>query len=383
MIYPQLGEEHELVRKAAAEFVERYVEPAARRIDSGEYPRDLLREMGKLGLLAPHIPQEYGGAGLDFRSLVVVVEEIARASPALATIAEVQASMIAYDLLHFAHQSVKERWLPQVARGEKIVAFALSEPCCGSDAAAIETRAERLGGVWRISGTKLWITSGLYADAYLVAARTGPREERHKSITLFLVERGPCVEARPVVVMGMHGTGTAEVKLEGCEVGDEAVVGGVNGGFSVVLEDLNNGRTNVGAIGLGIARAALAEAWGYARRRTAFGRAIAEFQVVQHYIAELFARIEAVRNVVYTAAYLRDRGDASFPIYAQIAKLMGSRLAADAARTAVQIMGGFGYSTDSKSEMLYRDAKATEIYEGANEVVLNSLYRLAEKSLFG
>ncbi|MEZ0248092.1 MAG: acyl-CoA dehydrogenase family protein, partial [Thermoproteus sp.] len=354
--YPQLSEEHGLVRKAAREFVERRVAPAARWIDEGNYPRDLLREMGELGLLAPHIPQEYGGAGLDFRSLVVAVEEVAKASPALATIAEVQGSMIAYNLYHYATEAVRERWLEDVAKGRKIVAFALSEPCCGSDAAAIQTRAERTGGEWAISGTKLWITSGLYADAYLVAARTGPPESRHKSISLFLVERGKCVEVSPVRVMGVHGTGTAEVKLDGCKVGEEALVGRLNEGFQVVLDDLNNGRTCVGAIGLGIAEAAFAEAYAYTKKRTAFGRPLAEFQIVQHYLANIYAQMEAVRQVVYTAALFRDVKDPGFPMYAQLAKVLASRLAVEATRTAMQVMGGFGYSTDSKVEMLYRDA---------------------------
>lgn len=378
-MYPQLEEVHSLVRKTAREYVEKYVEPNARKIDGGWYPRELLRQAGELGLIAPFVPPEYGGPGLDFRSLVVAVEEVAKSSPTLATIMEVQGAMIVYNLLHYGTEAVKEKWLEGAVKGEKIIAFALSEPCCGSDAFALETRAERSGGSWVISGTKLWITSGLYADAYLVAARTGDPKERHKTITLFLVERGKCVETAPVHVMGIRGSGTAEVKFNGCEVGDEAIVGGLNGGAKVVLDDLNNGRTNVGAIGLGIAQGAIREAEQYAKRRRAFGTEIVNFQTIQHYIASVRAQIEAVRGVVYTAAYFKDRGSPMFPLYAQISKYLGSRLAVDATRTAMQIMGGYGYSTDSKVEMLYRDAKATEIYEGANEVILNSLYKLAEK----
>lgn len=378
-MFPQLDEIHTLVRKTAREFVEKRVEPNARRIDQGWYPKELLREMGELGLLAPHAPPEYGGPGLDFRSMVIVVEELAKASPALATVTEVQGSMIVYDLIHYASSELKEKWLQPAVRGEKIIAFALSEPCCGSDAFSLETTAERVGGSWVINGTKLWITSGLYADAFLVAARTGSPKEKHKTVTLFLVERGRCVETAPVAVMGVRGTGTAEVKFNNCEVGDEAIVGGLNGAFKVVLEDLNNGRTCVGAIGLGIAQGAIKEAESYTKRRVAFDMPIINFQVVQHYIASIKAQIEAVRGVVYTAAYFRDKNSELFPLYAQIAKYLGSRLAVDATRTAMQIMGGFGYSTDSKVEMLYRDAKATEIYEGANEIVLNTLFKLAEK----
>ncbi|MGC8993940.1 MAG: acyl-CoA dehydrogenase family protein [Pyrobaculum sp.] len=378
-MFPHFEEVHMLVKKTVREFVEKRVEPNARRIDQGWYPRDLLREMGALGLLAPHAPPEYGGPGLDFRSMVLVVEEVAKSSPALATIAEVQGAMIVYNLMHYATSEAREKWLQPAVRGERIIAFALSEPCCGSDAFSLETKAEKRGGSWVINGTKLWITSGMYADAFLVAARTGSPEEKHKTVTLFLVERGKCVEVTPVAVMGMRGTGTAEVKFRDCEVGDDAVVGGVNGAFKVVLDDLNNGRMCVGAIGLGIAQGAIREALSYAKKRRAFGTTIVNFQAVQHHLASIAAQIEAVRGVVYTAAYFRDKGSELFPLYAQVAKYLGSRLAVDAARTAMQVMGGYGYSTDSKVEMLYRDAKATEIYEGANEIILNTIFRLFEK----
>ena len=378
-MFPHFEEVHMLVKKTVREFVEKRVEPNARRIDQGWYPRELLREMGALGLLAPHAPPEYGGPGLDFRSMVLVVEEVAKSSPALATITEVQGAMIVHNLMHYAAPEARERWLQPAVRGEKIIAFALSEPCCGSDAFSLETKAEKIGGSWVINGTKLWITSGMYADAFLVAARTGSPEEKHKTVTLFLVERGSCVEVTPVAVMGMRGTGTAEVKFRDCEVGDDAVVGGVNGAFKVVLDDLNNGRMCVGAIGLGIAQGAVREAFSYAKKRRAFGTTIINFQAVQHHLASIAAQIEAVRGVVYTAAYFRDKGSELFPLYAQVAKYLGSRLAVDAARTAMQVMGGYGYSTDSKVEMLYRDAKATEIYEGANEIILNTIFRLFEK----
>ena len=377
-----LTEEHQLARKSAREFAEKYVEPVARRMDrENYYPREVIREAGKLGLLTPTVPAEYGGGGGDLRTAVVVLEELGRVSGGFSLLVEAYGILFADAVNTFASKSQKDRVLPQVAAGERIGAFALSEPCCGSDAAAIQTRAERRGGEWAISGVKLWITSGLYADAYLVAARTGPPELRHRSISLFLVERSQCVEVSPVRVMGVHGTGTAEVRLNDCRVGEEALVGRLNEGFQVVLDDLNNGRTCVGAIGLGIAQAAFEEAYAYTKRRTAFGRPLADLQIVQHYLANVHAQTEAVRHVVYTAALYRDLKDPAFPMYAQLAKVLASRLAVDAARTAMQVMGGFGYSTDSKVEMLYRDAKATEIYEGANEVILNTVYKFLEKFL--
>jgi alkylation response protein AidB-like acyl-CoA dehydrogenase len=374
-----LSEEHKLVKKTVSELVEKFVRPKTREIDKGTYPRDVLRLLGEQGLLAPMLPPEYGGASADTLTQVLIIEELARASPAVATIAEIQGSMIAHNIYEFGNRMQKEDILPKIASGDYIAAFALSEPCCGSDAAAIETTAARQGGVWVINGTKLWITSGMYADYYLLFARTGPKEGRHKTITAFLLKRSSCVETSPIEVMGIGGSGTAEVKLNGCEASDDDVVGEVNGGWKVAINGINMGRLNVGALSLGIAEEALAQSMDYATRREAFGRKIAEFQVIQHYIAEMYIKTEALRSLVYTAAKMRDAGDPQFPLYAQAAKVLGSRTAVEVSRTAVQIMGGYGYSKDAHVEMLYRDAKVTEIYEGTNEIVLNTLYKLLTK----
>jgi len=374
-----LSEEHKLVVKTVREFVDSGVRPKAREIDRGSYPRDTLRKLGELGLLAPTIPPEYGGGGSDTLTQVLVVEELAKASPAVATIMEVQSSLIAENIYAVANPRQREELLPKFASGELIGAFALSEPCCGSDAAAIETRAVRVGGEWRISGVKMWITSGMYADYYLVFARTGPKEARHKAITAFLAKRGSCVEATPIEVMGVRGTGTAEVKFNECPASDDDIVGKVNEGWAVAMIGLNMGRLNVGALGLGIAEEAFRQAFDYAHKREAFGKPIAEFQIIQHYLAEMYIKIESLRTLVYTAAKMRDGGDPQFPLYAQAAKVLGSRTAVESTRFAVQILGGFGYSKDAHVEMLYRDAKATEIYEGTNEILLNTIYKFLKK----
>ncbi|AAL64221.1 acyl-CoA dehydrogenase [Pyrobaculum aerophilum str. IM2] len=367
--------EYEVSLKIIREFVNQYVRTRARDIDRGAYPRDIIRKLGELNFLAPTLPPEFGGAGADTLTHILVVEELARASPGVATIMEIQSSMIAENIYHNGTKRMKEEILPKVAAGEVIVAFALSEPCCGSDAAAIRTRAEKIGGEWVINGHKMWITSGLYADYYLLFARTGPLEARHKAITAFLIPRSNCVEATPIEVMGVRGTGTAEVKFNSCKAGDEDVVGEVNGGWSVAMWGINMGRLNVGAIGLGIAEEAFYQAYDYAHKREAFGRLIADFQAIQHYLAEMYARVEALRALVYKTAKMRDENHPDFPLYAQVAKLMGSRTAVETARLAVQILGGYGYSTDSHVEMLYRDAKVTEIYEGTNEIILNTIYK--------
>lgn len=370
-----LNEEHKLLVKTVSELVEMQIRPRAREIDRGWYPRELIRRLGELGLIAPTLPPEYGGASADTLSQVLVVELIARASPGLATIVEIQGSMIAHNIYRLGNRKQKEELLPKFASGELVASFALSEPCCGSDAAAIETRAERVGGVWRINGVKLWITSGMYADYFLLFARTGRKEERHRAITAFLIRRNGCIETTPIELMGLGGTGTAEVRLNDCEASDDDVVGEVNGGWKVAMNGINLGRLNVGAIGLGIAEEALREAYEYAQKREAFGKKLAEFQAVQHHLAEMYIKTEALRSLVYTAAVMHDSGDPRFIAYAQAAKVLGSRTAVENARLAMQIMGGYGYSKDAHVEMLYRDAKVTEIYEGANEVVLNALYK--------
>ncbi len=373
--------EVELTRKAVREFVNSVVMPHVKKIEAGEYPRSILKKLGELGFLAPTVPAEYGGGSADTLTQVVIIEELARASPALATIVEIQGSMIAHNIYELGSKRQKEEILPKVAAGEEIGAFALSEPCCGSDAGAIQTRAEKIGGEWVINGTKMWITSGLYADYYLVFARTGPQEARHRAITSFLIPRSTCIEATPIEVMGLHGSGTAEVRFNDCRAGDDDIVGEVNGGWKVAMNGINLGRLNVGALGLGIAEEAFVQAFTYAKKRIAFGRPIAEFQIIQHYLAEMYIKAEAARSVVYTAAKMRDESNPQFVLYAQIAKVLGSRAAVENTRMAVQIMGGFGYSKDAHVEMLYRDAKVTEIYEGTNEIILNTLFKFLNREM--
>lgn len=377
-----MSEEHELVRKTAREFAERYVEPVARRMDREMYyPREIIREAGKLGLLAPTIPAQYGGAGADLRSAVVILEEVGRVSGGMSLLMEALGILFLDALNKYGTEKQKEEVLPKVASGEAIGAFALSEPCCGSDAAAIETTARRVGGEWSISGRKMWITNGLYADYFLVAARTGAKEERHKAITLFLLRRGPCVETTPIEVMGVRGTGTAEVRLEDCRASDDDIVGRLNGGFEAVMRTLDIGRTAIAGVGLGIMRGAYEEALSWARERELFSRKLVELQWAQFELAEMYATIEAARALTYYSAYLFDARNPLFLLYTHVAKLMVGRWAVEVARRAAHLEGGFGYSKDSKAEMFYRDARILEIGEGTNEVMKYTLYKFIEKGL--
>ena len=378
-----LTQEHELARRTTREFAEKYVDPIARRMDrENYYPRETIKEAGKLGILTPTVPAEYGGGGGDLRVAVVVLEELGRVSGGFSLLVEAYGILFADAVDNFASKRQKDEILPKVAAGDKIGAFALSEPCCGSDAAAIQTQAERKGGEWVINGTKMWITNGLYADYYLVAARTGPREARHRAITVFLLPRSGCVEATPIEVMGVRGTGTAELKFNDCVVSDDDVVGEVNGGWKIIMHTLDVGRVAISGVAVGVARGAFEEALGWARSRELFGKRLVEMQNAQFELAEMLTAIETARTLAYYAAYLYDTKSPDFLLMSHVAKLQAARLAVDVTRRAVQMEGGFGYSKESKAEMFYRDAKILEIGEGTNEVMKYIIYKLIEKGAF-
>jgi alkylation response protein AidB-like acyl-CoA dehydrogenase len=327
------------------------------------------------------VPAEYGGGGGDLRTAVVVLEELGRISGGFSLLVEAYGILFADAVNNFASKAQREEVLPKVAAGDKIGAFALSEPCCGSDAAAIQTRAEKRGGEWVINGEKMWITNGLYADYYLVAARTGRREDRHRAITLFLLKRSRCIELSPIEVMGVRGTGTAGIKFNDCVVGGDDVVGEVNGGWKILMHTLDVGRVAVAGVALGVARGAFEEALAWARRREVFNRKLVEFQNTQFELAEMLAAVESIRALTYYSAYLYDTKSPEFMLMSHVTKLHAARLAVDVTRRAVQIEGGFGYSKESKAEMFYRDAKILEIGEGTNEIMKYVIYRYIEKNL--
>ncbi|MCG2869888.1 MAG: acyl-CoA dehydrogenase family protein [Vulcanisaeta sp.] len=379
---PFLTDEHQLVRNSVREFAQRYVVPITRKMDLEDYyPRDVISELGKQGFLTPSVPPEYGGPGLDFRGSLVVVEELSRYNPTLGFIAEIVNDNIAYALLRYGTNRQKEEILPKIASGEWVASYALSEPCCGSDAAAIETRAERRGGEWVINGRKIWITQGAYADIYLVFARTGPKEARHKAITAFLVRRSNCVEVSKLEMMGMRGAGEAEVKFNDCVVGDDDVLGKVNEGFKIAMVTLDLARIGISGVALGLSQGVFDEVLEWARTRMAFGKPLIEFEWIQFQLADMKAKLEIGRTITYKAAWLYDNKDPSFVLYSSIAKLYTAQMAVEIARDGVQILGGFGYSKESFSERAYRDAKVLEIAEGTNEVQRMVIYKILTKGL--
>jgi acyl-CoA dehydrogenase len=367
-VYTVASESLELLRSSVREFAEKVVKPVARRIDQeNAVPPDIIRQVAEMGYFALRVPQEYGGPGLSTLESVIVVEELARASGAVAIMATVSGTMVAYPLVHYASPEIKERYLTKLAKGA-IGAFALSEPCCGTDAAAITTRAVKEGDEYVISGRKTWITNSPYADFFLVAARTGRPEDRHRGVSLFVVDKTSCVEVSKLDMMGYRGSGTSEVLFKDCRVPESNMVGQLNGGFKVVMDALNEGRVVTAATALGLAEAAFEDALAYSRQRETMGVPIAEHQMVQYMLAEMKVRVEAMRLLIYEAAKRVDAGDPDYPMWSSMAKLAAAQWGVDVARMAVQVEGGFGYSRESLVERVYRDVKMVEIGDGTNEV---------------
>jgi acyl-CoA dehydrogenase len=367
-VYTVASEGLELLRSSVREFAEKVVKPVARRIDQeNAVPPDIIRQVAEMGYFALRVPQEYGGPGLSTLESVIVVEELARASGAVAIMATVSGTMVAYPLVHYASPEIKERYLTKLAKGA-VGAFALSEPCCGTDAAAITTRAVKEGDEYVISGRKTWITNSPYADFFLVAARTGRPEDRHRGVSLFVVDKSSCIEVSKLDMMGYRGSGTSEVLFKDCRVPESNMVGQLNGGFKVVMDALNEGRVVTAATALGLAEAAFEDALAYSRQRETMGVPIAEHQMVQYMLAEMKVRVEAMRLLIYEAAKKVDAGDPDYPMWSSMAKLAAAQWGVDVARMAVQVEGGFGYSRESLVERVYRDIKMVEIGDGTNEV---------------
>ena len=360
--------ELEVLRRSVREFGEKYLAPVAKKIDAeNRVPEDILNAAREMGYFALRVPEEYGGPGLSTLESAIVVEELARYSSALAIMATVSGTMVAYPLLHYASEELKRKYLGRLAEGS-IGAFALTEPCCGTDAAAITTRAVRDGDEWVINGRKVFITNAPYADFFLVAARTGRPEDRHRGVSIFVVDKGPCIEVSKLEMMGYRGSGTSEVVFEDCRVPAGNLVGEVNQGFKIVMDALNEGRIITAATGLGIMQAAFDEAFNYARQRESMGKPLIEHQMVQAMIADMKTLLEAARQLIYTAAVKVDRGDEDYPLWSSMAKLAAARWGVDLVRMAMQVLGGIGYSKESPVERHYRDIKMIEIGDGTNEV---------------
>jgi alkylation response protein AidB-like acyl-CoA dehydrogenase len=364
-----LTEEHRMMRRMVREFSEKEIAPKSAEIDrTCEFPVDTFRKMGELGLLGIPYPEEWGGAGADYLSYAIAVEEVARVCGSTALSMAAHTTLGCGPIHHFGTDAQKEKFLRPLTSGEMLGAYGLTEPNSGSDAGGMQTRAVRNGTSWVLNGQKAWMTNGGYAGLYTVTALTDP-DQKTNGITAFLIEKGhPGVEiGSEYDKLGCRGSNTVEFYVTDCPVEDSMVLGEVNRGFHQFMEILNMGRISIGAMALGLAQAALEQAAKYSLEREQFGRPIGNFQAIRFMLADMATEIEAARLLVYQAAVLKDRGE-PFAVQASKAKLFASEAAHRACHKAIQIHGGYGYSKEFPVERYMRDAKLTEIGEGTSEV---------------
>ena len=365
----ELSENQRMIRDMVREFAEREIAPVAAELDKKEeYPMEILKKMAQLGLLGIIVPQEYGGAGADTICYALVVEEISKKCASTGVITSVHNSLACWPIMKFGTEEQKQKYLPILAKGEKIGAFAATEPNAGSDLGALEATAVLDGDEYVINGTKTFITSGSKAGIVIVFANTD-KSKGSKGISAFIVESDtPGFKVGSVFEkMGINASHTTELIFEDMRVPKENLLGKEGEGFKIALMTLDGGRIGIGAQAVGIAQAALEESIEYAKQREQFGKPIAKFQAIQWMIADMATRIEAARLLVLNAAYAKDQGK-RFSKEAAMAKLFASETAMDAALKAVQIHGGYGYTKEYLVERLFRDAKITEIYEGTSEI---------------
>ena len=365
----ELPEEVVQIQRTVRDLCEAEVKPRAREWDEAErFPWEVVRQLGPLGIMGMTVPEEFGGAGLGALAVAVVVEELARYDGSLALTVASHNGLGTGHILRFGTDAQRRKYLPPLARGERLAAWGLTEPGSGSDAAAMQTTAVRRGDGWVLNGAKTFITQGTVGDTFVVLARTAPERRQH-GITAFILEKGmKGFSQRPIHgKLGMRSSDTAELLLEDVEVPDAQRLGDVDQGFLNTLQILDRGRVTIGALAVGLARGALEESRAYAKERRTFGKPIAEHQAIAFMLADVATELSAARLLVHRAAALCDSG-APFGREASMAKLYASEAAMRATSRAIQIHGGYGYTKDFPVERYYRDAKLCEIGEGTSEV---------------
>jgi alkylation response protein AidB-like acyl-CoA dehydrogenase len=351
------------------DFCVREVKPHAQEWDREErFPREVVSELGDLGLLGMSVPEELGGSALDAVSIAMVVEEIARFDGSLALTVASHNGLGTSHLLRFGSEELRRKYIPDIAAGKKLAAWGLTEPGSGSDAAALRTTAVRKGSSWVLNGSKMFITQGTVGDVFVVLALTSP-EKRQKGITAFLLDKGMKGFSQRALhgKLGMRSSDTAELVMEDVTVPDDHRIGEVDRGFVDTLQILDKGRITIGALSVGLGRGALEESIAYAQERKAFGKPISEFQALRFMMADMATEMDAARLLVHRAAVLCDAGK-PFTTEASMAKLFASEAACRAAAHGVQIHGGYGYTREFLVERIYRDVKLCTIGEGTSEV---------------
>ncbi len=364
------SEEERMMLQMVRDFAEKEVKPLAKETDRDhKFPREIVRKLGELGLMGVCVPEEYEGSGMSNICYSIAIEEISRYCAATGVIMSVNNSLACEPIRIFGTEEQKKRYLADMASGRKLGCLGLTESNAGSDAANISTAAVLDGDEWVINGRKIFITNGNEADYCILIAQTD-KNKGHHGICAFIVDLdNPGFSVGTLEdKLGIRGSSTAELVFEDCRIPKENLLGEMGKGFRVALTTLDGGRIGIASQALGIARAAIEDATAYAKERVQFGRPIAKFQAIQWMIADLTTQYEAARLLTHRAAYLKDQGE-SYGQAAAMAKLMAAETAMKAATQGIQILGGYGYTTDYPLERYFRDAKITEIYEGTSEVM--------------
>ena len=364
----ELSPEQKEIQGLTRDFARQEIEPFASGWDrEHRFPREIFTRLAELGLMGVCVPEEYGGAGADFLSYILVLEELSRADAGVGVTVAVHTSAATLPLLAYGTEEQRARFVPPLARGEHLGAFALTEPESGSDAGALRTRADADGDGWRITGAKQWITNGRHAGTFLLFARTDQEQPGARGVSAFVLDAEHVRVTRDEEKLGLNSSVTNDIVIEGAHVGRDRLLHEEGRGFRVAMGTLDGGRIGIAAQAVGIAQAAYDVAREYAKERHAFGRAIAEFQAIQQKLADMSTEIDAARLLVHRAAWLK-QNDRPHTAAGAKAKLFASEMARRQTGEAIQILGGYGYTKEFPVERYYRDAKITEIYEGTSEI---------------
>jgi alkylation response protein AidB-like acyl-CoA dehydrogenase len=363
----ELTDDQREIQRLAREFAEAEIAPNAAAWDRAHaFPRDLLGRLGELGLMGVCVPEAYDGAGADFVSYILVLEELSRADAGVGVTVAVHTSACTMPILQFGTDEQRERFVPRLARGQRIGCFALTEPGAGSDAGSLSTRAEPDGDGWHVRGAKQWITNAAFGGTVLLFARTDGATRSARGVSAFLLDTDQVEVTRTEEKLGLNSSVTNDIAVD-THVERDRLLGEENHGFRIAMATLDGGRIGIAAQAVGIARAAYEVALAYAKEREAFGQRIAGFQAIQHKLANMSMEIDAARMLVLRAAWLKDQGRPHTEAGAK-AKLFASEMARRQTAEAIQVLGGYGYTKEFPVERYYRDAKITEIYEGTSEI---------------
>jgi alkylation response protein AidB-like acyl-CoA dehydrogenase len=366
----RLSREHQDLRDAVRDLAEAKIAPFASQVDAeGVFPQASYDALVASDLHAPHLSEEYGGAGADALAVCLVIEEIARSCASSSLIPAVN-KLGTMPLILAGSENLRRRYLPQVASGEAMFSYGLSEREAGSDTASMRTRAIRDGDEWIVSGQKSWITNAGVSDYYTILAVTDPDGERGRNVSAFVIEKsdGGFDVGPPERKLGIKGSPTCELHFDRVRIPGDRIVGHAGSGLKIALQTLDHTRVTIGAQAVGIAQGAIDVALNYVKERQQFGKRIAEFQGVQFMLADMAMKLEAARQMVYVAAAKSERGDADLSFFGAAAKCFASDVAMEITTDAVQLLGGSGYVRDYPLERMMRDAKITQIYEGTNQI---------------